>query len=176
LSDFECGDFEAERTGRCLNLAHLQYGTGSADIAHDRQPAKIGDNLAQKFETLASSIGLPDRQASNVAAWTRQARDDAGANRVHLRSEHDRGRPRAPLPRPRALAKSMPSNQRIVRGAHKSMSNRRSHDTVDHAPACARAVKVGSYQLEPRAFHRQPSLAPEFRECAIHGFVGQTEL
>ena len=39
--------------------------------------AKIGDNLAQKFETLASRVGLLDRQASNVAAWTRQARDDA---------------------------------------------------------------------------------------------------
>ena len=61
---------------------------------------KIGDNLAQKFETLASSIGLLDRQAGNVAAWARQARDDAGANRVHLRSEHDRDEPWSPaLPR-----------------------------------------------------------------------------
>lgn len=33
--------------------------------------------------------------------------------------EPDRGRPRAPPPRPRALAELKPSNQRIVRGAHK---------------------------------------------------------
>ena len=46
-------DFEAERAGRCLNLAHLQHGAGIANIGHDRQPAKTGNNLAQKFEALA---------------------------------------------------------------------------------------------------------------------------
>ena len=56
--DFDCGDLEAERAGRCLNLAHLQHGGGIADIGHDRQPAKTGDNLAQEFESLASKIGL----------------------------------------------------------------------------------------------------------------------
>ena len=55
--DFECGDLEAERAGRCLNLAHLQHGGGIADIGHDRQPAETGDNLAQEFESLASKIG-----------------------------------------------------------------------------------------------------------------------
>jgi hypothetical protein len=27
--DFDYGDFEAERAGRCLNLAHLQHGPRS---------------------------------------------------------------------------------------------------------------------------------------------------
>jgi hypothetical protein len=90
LSDFAGGDFEAERTGCRLNLPHLQNGAGSAGVAHDRQPAKIADNLAQKLETLAGSIGLLDRQASNVASGAGQAFNYAGANRVHLRSEHDR--------------------------------------------------------------------------------------
>ena len=70
--DFECGDLEAERAGRCLNLAHLQHGDGIADIGHDRQPAETGDNLAQKFEPLASEIGRLDRQAGDVAARSRQ--------------------------------------------------------------------------------------------------------
>ena len=83
-------DLEAERAGRCLNLAHLQHGVGIADIGHDRQPAKTGDNLAQEFEPLAGKIGLLDRQAGDVAARSRQTRDEAGADRVARRREHDR--------------------------------------------------------------------------------------
>ena len=88
--DFECGDLEAERAGRCLSLAHLQHGAGIADIGHDRQPAETGDNLAQEFESLAGKIGRLDRQAGDVAARSRQARDQAAANRVRRRREHDR--------------------------------------------------------------------------------------
>ena len=88
--DFECDDFKAERAGRCLNLAHLQHGGGIADIGHDRQPAETGDNLAQKFESLASKIGRLDRQAGDVAARSRQTRDQAGADRVPRRREDDR--------------------------------------------------------------------------------------
>ena len=88
--DFECGDFEAERAGRCLNLAHLQHGAGIADIGHDRQPAETGDNLAQEFESLASKIGLLERQAGDVAARSRQTRDQAGADRVRRHREDDR--------------------------------------------------------------------------------------
>ena len=80
--DFDCGDFEAERAASCLNLAHLQHGCGIVDIGHDRQPAETGDNLAQKFESLASKIGLLVRQAGDVAARSRQTCDEAGANRV----------------------------------------------------------------------------------------------
>ena len=88
--DFECGDVEAERAGRCLNLAHLQHGDGIADIGHDRQTAQTGDNLAQEFEPLAGKIGRLDRQAGDVAARSRQARDEAGADRVPRHREHDR--------------------------------------------------------------------------------------
>jgi hypothetical protein len=68
-SDAELGDrstMDRRIRAGCLNLAHLQYGTASADIGHDRQPAKICDSLAQKFETFARSIGLLDRRATNV--------------------------------------------------------------------------------------------------------------
>ena len=51
--DFERDDLEAERAGRCLDLAHLQHGGGIVDIGHDRQPAETGDDLAQEFESLA---------------------------------------------------------------------------------------------------------------------------
>src|SRR5262245_8701365 len=55
--DFERGNFETERLSHRLSFACLQYGIGKADIDHDRQPAKTGDDLAQEFESLASSIG-----------------------------------------------------------------------------------------------------------------------
>jgi hypothetical protein len=70
--DFECDDFETERAGRRLNLLQLQHSEGIAHIAHDRQPVESGDNLAQKFEPLASKIGRHGCQASDVAARSRQ--------------------------------------------------------------------------------------------------------
>jgi hypothetical protein len=39
------------------NLTQLLHGEGIADIAHDRQAAKTGNDLAQKFEPLAGKIG-----------------------------------------------------------------------------------------------------------------------
>ena len=68
-------DLNAERARRCLNLAHFQHGSGTADVGHDRQPAKTGKNLAQHLETLASHIALLKRQAGEVAARLREARD-----------------------------------------------------------------------------------------------------
>ena len=56
--DFGCGDLKAERAGRCLSLAHVQHGGGIAHIGHDRQPAKTGYSLAQKFEFLASQYRI----------------------------------------------------------------------------------------------------------------------
>ena len=87
--DFERDDFKAERAGRCLNFAHLQHGVGIADIGQDRQPAETGDNLAQKFKSLAGKIGGLDRQAGDVAARSRQS------------SRPGRCRPGPPPPRKR---------------------------------------------------------------------------
>src|SRR5262245_61882119 len=63
--------------GRCLDLAHFEHGSGVANIANDRQAAEAGNGFAQQFEFLASSIGQLGRQASDVAARVRQARDHA---------------------------------------------------------------------------------------------------
>jgi hypothetical protein len=82
LPDFEWRTFEAERASRGLNLTHFQYDLGVANISHDCQPAETGDNLAQEFESLASSIGLLDRHSSDVAARSRQTCDQASADRV----------------------------------------------------------------------------------------------
>src|SRR5215831_19852352 len=65
--DFCCNDLEAERAGRCLDLAHIQHNRGTTDIGQDRQPAETGDNLAQKFESLGRNIGLLERQTGEVA-------------------------------------------------------------------------------------------------------------
>ncbi len=88
--DFGCDDLKAERAGCCLNLAHLQHGDGTADIGQNRQSAKTGNNLAQNFEPLAGKIGLLDRQAGDVAARSRQARDQTGADRVARHRKYDR--------------------------------------------------------------------------------------
>ena len=88
--DFGCGDLKAELAGRCLGLAHFHYRGGIADIGHDRQPAKIGDGLAQKFDFLAGSIRCLVRETSDVAARSHQTHDQAGPDRVRRCREHDR--------------------------------------------------------------------------------------
>ena len=77
-SDFERGGLEAQGTSRCLHLAHFQHRSRGTDIGQNRQMAKTRDNLAQQFESLASSIGLLQRQASNVSAGSRETGDEAG--------------------------------------------------------------------------------------------------
>src|SRR5262245_8612810 len=52
--------------------------------------AQTGDNLAQEFEPLAGKIGGLGRQAGDIAARSRQAWYEAGADRIVRRREHDR--------------------------------------------------------------------------------------
>ena len=56
MPDFGCDGFETQRARCLLNLAQLQHGEGIIDIGHDRQPAQAGNDLAQKFEPLASRV------------------------------------------------------------------------------------------------------------------------
>ena len=63
---------------------------GLPTLPHDRQAAEIGDNLAQKFESLSSEISELDRQAGDVATRSRQTSDDARANRIACPCEDDR--------------------------------------------------------------------------------------
>jgi len=86
-----CHYFDAERTSRVLEFAHLQHGRGIANINHNCQPAKSGNNLTQEFDPLAGCIDFLDRQAGDVAARPRQARDEAVSNRIACIREHDRG-------------------------------------------------------------------------------------
>jgi hypothetical protein len=52
--------------------------------------AKTRGNFAQQFESLAGSIGLLHRQASNVSAGSCETGDEAGSDRIGRRREDDR--------------------------------------------------------------------------------------
>src|SRR5215831_8280331 len=88
--NFESNNIEANRAGCGLSFAHFQHRGGIAGIGHDRQMAQTGDNLAQEFEPLAGKIGGLGRQTGDVAARSRQAWYEAGADRIVRRREHDR--------------------------------------------------------------------------------------
>src|SRR5262249_19834592 len=81
---------ESETAGRRLDLLHVQRVEGIAEIAHDGQAAQIGNDFAQEFEPLGSSIGRLTRQSGDVAAWSRQTGDDAGADRIPRGRNHNR--------------------------------------------------------------------------------------
>src|SRR6516162_8403746 len=74
-ADFECDDLKAERGRRCLNMAPLQRCDGIADIGQESQPADTRNHLTQQLESLASKIGCERREASDVAARSREAGD-----------------------------------------------------------------------------------------------------
>jgi hypothetical protein len=80
--DFQSGDIEAEGAGCSLHPIHFQHGSWITGIPHDRQSAKTGDDLAQEFDPFSGKLGRLNRQSSDVAAWPRQAGDEAGAERV----------------------------------------------------------------------------------------------
>jgi len=82
LADFQWEDFETQRTRRSLNLPHLQHADGTPDIAQNCQPAQIRNDLVQEFEALAGKVGNLDRQTGDVAAGSRQTRDQAGSDRI----------------------------------------------------------------------------------------------
>ena len=80
--DFNCGDLEIHRAGRCLHRVHLQHGSGTAGIGQDRQLAEARNDLLQQFDSLACNLGLLQRQTCDVAARAPQTRDEAGPDRV----------------------------------------------------------------------------------------------
>src|SRR4029453_11347505 len=59
-------------------------------IGKDSKSAQTRDNLAQELESLAGSIGPLTRHTGNVAARSRQGRDEAAPDRIARRREHDR--------------------------------------------------------------------------------------
>ena len=70
-ADFKDGDFQAKRAGSGLKFVNLKRRVGKAGISDDCQSAEAGDNLTQEFESLAGNIGLLERQARDIAAWSR---------------------------------------------------------------------------------------------------------
>src|SRR5262249_12853575 len=53
------------------------------------RPGAPAQRIAQKFETLAGSLRLLERQTGDVATRSRQTRDQAGADRVPRRRENN---------------------------------------------------------------------------------------
>ena len=88
-ANFESGHVEPERTRRCLNFVHFGCGGGISDIGHDRQPPQTGNKLAQNFQPLASNIAGLRRQAGDVAARSRQTRDETAADRIDCNRKDD---------------------------------------------------------------------------------------
>src|SRR5215211_5120204 len=80
----------AERARCTLKLPHVQCGIGVVNVREGRHPAQAGNDLAQELEPLAGGIGCLARQARDVAARARQARNNSTSNRIARGREHDR--------------------------------------------------------------------------------------
>src|SRR5262245_21002416 len=95
-TDCEWRDFDAERTSRGLDLAHLHHRLGIAKVNQHCQLAKPGDDLTQELDPFARNITRLERESSDVAAWFRQTCDQAAAHWV-LRYCKDDGNDRCRL-------------------------------------------------------------------------------
>jgi hypothetical protein len=88
--DLQYDGFEAQRGNRGLNLSQFLLGGGVANVDHDCQSTATRDDFAQELETLASHIGALQRQAGDVASWSRQAIDEAATDRIDRYRKDDR--------------------------------------------------------------------------------------
>src|SRR5258707_13290177 len=80
----------SEPGDRRLYLAELLLISWIADIGHNRQATKTGDNLTQEIEALAGNFGgRLDRQAGNIGAWLGQTSHDTEGNRVAIGRKDD---------------------------------------------------------------------------------------
>src|SRR5262249_3176276 len=90
VPDLEGGDFDPELARCRLRLFDLQHAERIPDIAHDRQTAETGNNLAQEFKPLAGEICAQGRQARDVATRSRQTGDEIIPDGVASGREYDR--------------------------------------------------------------------------------------
>src|SRR6516165_4035101 len=75
---------------RCrFGLTRFTGGIGIASIGYDPQPAKTGDDLAKKLKPLAGCLGRLVGEPGYVAAWSREARDRVGTDRIAHYLEND---------------------------------------------------------------------------------------
>ncbi len=89
--DSERCEIEAERASRRLNVVGLQHGIRIASVEHDCHSAELRDDLAQEFEPLGDKIGLLNRHSGNVAARSRETRNQAAADWVDRHGKDDGG-------------------------------------------------------------------------------------
>jgi hypothetical protein len=71
-------------------LVYLQHVGAIANIGHNGHSAEAGDKFAKKFDSLASSVGRLLRQARNIAARSREVRDETSTNWIVRWRENDR--------------------------------------------------------------------------------------
>ena len=76
--------------GRCLNDRPLSNSGGIGRFPQNTDPLQSRHDLLEKLCPFAAQAVFELREAGGVAAWTRQARDDAGADRIDRLREHDR--------------------------------------------------------------------------------------
>jgi hypothetical protein len=59
------------------------------DIAQDCQIAEVGNDFVQQIDALAGKVSCLHRQASDIAAWPRQACDQTAADGVGRQRKND---------------------------------------------------------------------------------------
>src|SRR5262249_52969394 len=82
-------DHKPKRAGGCLSLPHFVNGGGIVHIGQDCHPGEAWHDLAQQFHSVSSEIAGLVRQASDVAAWSREVRDEAGSDRIACSRKDD---------------------------------------------------------------------------------------
>jgi hypothetical protein len=126
-----------------------------------REPSVPGDagpdNLAQEFEALTDKVGCLDRQASDVAARSRQTVNESTGNRIRRQREHD-GDCRRCLSRSDDIPLPM-GNDHIGLEPNELRDDLVSPITVSFTPANSIAIVLPSIQ---------PTSRNRFTKAAVH--------
>ena len=84
-------DLDADDGSRCRHLSrHDRLGVAVVGIDQQSDPGRARNKLAQQLELLCPQRGIELVHAGGVAAWPRQASDEANADRIIGGVEQDR--------------------------------------------------------------------------------------
>src|SRR5262249_9672661 len=83
---------ETQRTGRTLRLVIVEHGTPDIGIPKKRHTGEPGDSFLKQLQPLPAELRGDIAEAGDVAAGTREARDEPGPERIGADRHHNRNR------------------------------------------------------------------------------------
>ena len=96
-ADIDNDELQTDRLGRGLHVCSLRLGSRTVDVIEHANRRRLGNDLAQQFQSFRPDLGAEPRCTSDVATGPVEAGDEAILDRIGAGHEDDRHRRRCRL-------------------------------------------------------------------------------